>query len=92
MIRSVLVLLHRYVGLATAIFLVVIGLTGSILAYREPISAFISPELYAPPARGPVLSPFELARRVQAAEPRAEISGWPLNLVARQGREFLGET
>ncbi|MGU2438691.1 PepSY domain-containing protein, partial [Pseudomonas aeruginosa] len=37
--RPVLVLLHRYVGLATALFLFLAGLTGSLLAFHHESSA-----------------------------------------------------
>lgn len=85
MIRPILVLLHRYVGLATALFLLIIGLTGSLLAYLDPISAWLSPELYQAPARGAVLSPVELAERARAAEPQARISIYPLDLEEGKG-------
>jgi hypothetical protein len=58
--RGLCVILHRYIGLATALFLVLLGLTGSVLAWREPVSAWLAPEPHEAPARGPVLTP-ELA-------------------------------
>src|SRR5262245_60200913 len=78
--RPVLVLLHRYVGLASALFLFVVGLTGALLAYYHPLSARLSPELHHAPGRGPVLPPAELVARAQAAEPRAKFEGYPLDL------------
>jgi len=83
-----LVFLHRYVGLATAAFLLVIGLTGAMLAYLHPLSALLSPELYKAPGRGAVLSPMQLAERAQAAEPRAQFDGYPLALEAGAGVSF----
>jgi len=85
MIRPILVLLHRYVGLATAVFLLIVGLTGSLLAYLQSLSAWLSPELYEAPARGVVLSPVELADRARAAEPRGVISSYPLKLAKGHG-------
>jgi uncharacterized iron-regulated membrane protein len=85
MIRPILVLLHRYVGLATAVFLLIVGLTGSLLAYLQPISAWLSPELYEAPARGVVLSPVELTERASAAEPRGVIGSYPLKLEVGRG-------
>ena len=35
--RSVYVVLHRYIGLATALFLALAGLTGSVLAFNHEI-------------------------------------------------------
>lgn len=38
--------LHRYLGLTTAIFLVIAGITGSILAYYHELDEWLNPELY----------------------------------------------
>lgn len=40
-----LLLAHRYVGLAIAVFLVVAGLTGSVLVYYHELDAAINPQL-----------------------------------------------
>lgn len=45
--RPVLVLLHRYVGLATALFLFLAGLTGSLLAFHHEIDEWLNPGFYA---------------------------------------------
>jgi uncharacterized iron-regulated membrane protein len=84
-VRRALTLAHRYVGLATAAFLVVAGATGALLAYYGPLSAWLSPELHEAPGRGPVLSPLELHSRAAAAEPRAIIRDYPLDLVEGRG-------
>jgi len=95
--RGLWVVLHRYIGLAIALFLVLLGLTGSVLAFREPISAWLAPDLYLAPARGPVLSPDELAQRIAVADPRATVVFFPLDLKQGKGtsvrvgpREGLG--
>jgi uncharacterized iron-regulated membrane protein len=69
--RGLCVILHRYIGLATALFLVLLGLTGSVLAWREPVSAWLAPELQGAPARGPVLTTDQLAQRAAVADPRS---------------------
>ncbi len=88
LIRPLLVLLHRYVGLATALFLLIVGLTGALLVWLHPLCVLLSPELYEAPARGAVLAPAELAARARAAEPRARFDGWPLHLVEGEGVSF----
>lgn len=45
--------LHRYVGLALSVFLIVSGLTGSLLAYNEDLDAWLNPHVFkssSPPA------------------------------------------
>ncbi|WP_426991989.1 PepSY-associated TM helix domain-containing protein [Methylomonas sp. CM2] len=49
-IRPFWVLVHRYAGLAMTAFLIVVGLTGSLLAFYEELDGLISPHLYAEPA------------------------------------------
>lgn len=65
--RLHVVLIHRYVGLCIALFLVIAALTGSILAFREDIDAWLAPELFVAHsgANASVLDPFVLRERVQ---------------------------
>ncbi|MGD1877731.1 MAG: PepSY-associated TM helix domain-containing protein [Kiloniellaceae bacterium] len=73
MIRGFLVLLHRYLGLATAVFLAVAGLTGSILAFHHEIDAWLNPEFYSAPGEGMPLGLVALAERAQADHPQLDI-------------------
>ena len=45
MIRRVFVFLHRWVGLAMALFLVIEGPTGSLLAFRGDLTRLFDPAL-----------------------------------------------
>lgn len=38
--------LHRYLGLATALFLIVAGITGSVLAYYHELDEWLNPDLF----------------------------------------------
>ncbi|HTZ83182.1 MAG TPA: PepSY-associated TM helix domain-containing protein [Candidatus Acidoferrales bacterium] len=51
-IRHLWLLVHRYVGLAMASFLVLVGLTGSLLAFSIEINHLVSPRFYAKPQPG----------------------------------------
>jgi uncharacterized iron-regulated membrane protein len=65
-LRRALLVVHRYVGLFLSAFLLVAGLTGTLLAFREPLDAALNPELFRPEAKTSapqVLEPFELAAR-----------------------------
>lgn len=81
-VRSALVRLHRWAGLAIALFLVVAGLTGSVLVFREELDAWANPDLFASPARGRVLSPEALKQTVEAADPRVTVVALPLTTAA----------
>lgn len=47
-IRTFWGLLHRYTGLAMTIFLIIIGLTGSLLAFLPELDGAINPQFVAP--------------------------------------------
>ena len=52
MIRRLFVRLHRWTGLLMTGFLVVVGLTGAMLAYKIEIDRQINPQLFAKPKPG----------------------------------------
>lgn len=71
-LRHISLLVHRYVGLAMALFLVVAGLTGSMMAFYPQLDAMLNPELLAAkrPADGrPPLDPFVLREKLLSQLP-----------------------
>ncbi len=79
MTRRLWVLIHRYAGLAMTVFLVIVGLTGSLLAFYHEADGWLNPEFLTVPVReGPMLDPFTLGERAEALEPRARIDYAPL--------------
>jgi uncharacterized iron-regulated membrane protein len=81
MTRHFWVLIHRYAGLTMAFFLIVAGLTGSILAFRGEIEHWLNPEDYkeypVPIQAKPLLDPFELRERALALEPSVQCNSVP---------------
>ena len=51
-IRRIVFNLHLYIGLAAGLFVVLSGLTGSMIVFREEIEALLHPELMEITARG----------------------------------------
>jgi uncharacterized iron-regulated membrane protein len=76
--RAVLVRLHRYVGLALALFLVLAGVTGSAIAFREELDAWLNPDLFRTTGSGEALRPAEIVARVEAGDPRIRVALLPL--------------
>lgn len=68
MVRQIFILVHRWVGLASALFLVIVGLTGSLLAFLPELERLIAPELF-PELHGPALDAAPLIRRAEALTP-----------------------
>jgi uncharacterized iron-regulated membrane protein len=78
--RPVLVRLHRWLGVATALFLFMSGLTGAIIAWDHEIDGMLNPVFFEAKTDGPALPSLELARRVEAADPRIEVTYLPLSV------------
>ncbi|MBM3553848.1 MAG: PepSY domain-containing protein [Alphaproteobacteria bacterium] len=72
MTRALWVWLHRWSGLAMAGFLIVVGLTGSLLAFWLEINHWLTPELYPGERAGIELDAATLARRAEALVPQAQ--------------------
>jgi len=68
-LRRIFVFLHRWVGLFMAGFLIVVGLTGSILAFYNELDRLVTPQLYAFRRDKPKLDLATLAERAEALLP-----------------------
>lgn len=73
-LRAICLLLHRYVGLLLAGFLIMTGVTGSVIAFQDELEAWLNPELFTTTSRGASLSPSQLQARIAAADPRMELN------------------
>jgi len=71
--RALLVLLHRYIGLATALFLMMAGLTGSLLAFNHELDEWLNPGFYEATAKGSALPPGELVDTLQGQHPKLQV-------------------
>ncbi|MFT7774207.1 PepSY-associated TM helix domain-containing protein [Roseateles sp.] len=94
MIRPVLVLVHRWVGLVIAGFLLLAGLTGSLLAWYDELEVAISPQLFrvSLPGEGvPMLDPVLLREQFLARHPGAVMPYLPLHAVPGQSLQFFVE-
>ncbi|PWB81386.1 MAG: hypothetical protein C3F11_15465, partial [Methylocystaceae bacterium] len=70
MIRSFFLFLHRWIGLAMTAFLVVVALSGSLLAFNTELERVFAPRLFAEPRPGQTpLDLATLAERAQAIAP-----------------------
>ncbi|MBG0801773.1 PepSY domain-containing protein [Methylocystis sp. H4A] len=70
--RALLVWLHRWAGLAMAGFLIVVGLTGCLLAFWLEINQWLTPELYPGSRAGIELDAATLVRRAETLVPGAQ--------------------
>jgi len=78
--RKVIVKLHMIGGLVGAVFLLVLGLTGSIMAFEDEIDHVTSPRLFRVTPSGTPLGLTELGTRVLAANPGRRITGYGMGV------------
>lgn len=74
MTRHFWVLVHRYAGLYMAFFLIVAGLTGSIMAFTPEINDWANPPIKVTEQAGSGLDEFTLRERALALVPQATIN------------------
>lgn len=60
-------LIHRWLGIVLGLWFALVGLTGAILVYEEPIDAWLNPDLFTGSTRGAQLSPGEIVARAREA-------------------------
>ncbi|HEY8066373.1 MAG TPA: PepSY-associated TM helix domain-containing protein [Methylosinus sp.] len=67
--RNFWLFLHRWTGLLMAGFLIVVGATGSLLAFMPELNRLLAPQIYPGPREGKELALGALARRAETLAP-----------------------
>jgi uncharacterized iron-regulated membrane protein len=80
MTRQFWVLLHRYAGLFMAFFLIIIGLTGSIIVFNQELYKWFDPPPKVTPQITPMLDAYALRERAQALVPHGAVNNLTLYL------------
>lgn len=78
--RHFWVLFHRYAGLFMALFLVIIGLTGSIIVFNPELYMWFDPPPKVTPQAGPMLDAYTLRERAQDLVPHGMINNLTFNI------------
>jgi uncharacterized iron-regulated membrane protein len=78
--RALMVLLHRWFGLAVALFLFIAGLTGAVISWDHELDEWLNPKLYQSQTAGTPIPSLELATRIEAADPRVRVTYLPLSV------------
>ena len=74
MTRHFWVLFHRYAGLFMAFFLIIIGLTGSIIVFNQELNDWLNPPPIVTPQTTPTLDANTLRERAQALVPHGRVN------------------
>jgi uncharacterized iron-regulated membrane protein len=72
-LRSVILKIHLFLGLFGALFLVILGLTGGIMAFEGDIPHWLHPDLWYVNPSGPPMPENDLISMVQHQYPRARV-------------------
>ncbi|MBJ7413409.1 MAG: PepSY domain-containing protein, partial [Phenylobacterium sp.] len=78
--RGALVVLHRWLGLGVAGFLLIAGLTGAIISWDHEIDEWLNPALFDARTPGESRAPLELAAAAERADPRLQVTFLPLTV------------
>ena len=76
-LRPLLVLLHRWFGLAVALFLFISGLTGAVISWDHELDAWLNPQLFHAASgteHAHARTGLELASQVEAQDPRVRVN------------------
>ena len=79
-VRSLLSVAHRWAGLAIAAFLFVSGVTGAVVSWDHELDDLLNPHLMNAVTRGPARPSLDLAREIEARDPRIVVTDIPLVL------------
>ncbi|UZE49414.1 PepSY-associated TM helix domain-containing protein [Rhodopseudomonas sp. P2A-2r] len=79
-VKAALLQVHSVIGLAVALVLSVIGLTGATMSFEDEIGAFMNADIMKVEARGaPMLTPDALVARLQATQDLGKVSAVTLS-------------
>ena len=76
--RAFSLILHRWLGLITALFLFVSGISGAVISWDHELDDWLNPHLTAAPGIGPAMPALDLARQVEARYPEVRVTSLPL--------------
>jgi uncharacterized iron-regulated membrane protein len=78
-LRPLMTFVHRWVGLFMAGFLFVSGVTGAVISWDHELDDLLNPHLmFAQSKGGAALPALDLARQIQARDPRVNVTYLPL--------------
>lgn len=86
--RSIFILLHRYVGLLIALFLVLSGLTGAVISWDHELDDLLNPHLMDAKSTGVAISPIELAKQIEARYPEVRVTYLPIEIEPGESFRF----
>ncbi len=87
--REFWTVVHRWLGLTVALFLIVAGATGAVISWDHEIDEWLNADIMHTPGRGALQDPLTLAAAVEASDARVEVSYMTLALEEGHAASFL---
>lgn len=87
--RAFWTVVHRWIGLSIALFLIVAGLTGAVISWDHELDEWLNVDIMQTPGRGTLQHPNDLAAVVERADPRVSVSYMTLGLEEGHAASFL---
>jgi uncharacterized iron-regulated membrane protein len=87
-VRQLWLSIHRYAGLTMAAFLIVAGVTGSVIAFSRELDAWLNRDLFTIVSHGEPLPSTELIARVERSDPRMRVIAVPLQIEPGKSAAF----
>lgn len=76
--RAYCLILHRWFGLITALFLFITGITGAVISWDHELDDWLNTHLTTTRTTGEPISSLELAKRLEARYPDVRVTAVPL--------------
>lgn len=86
--RTIFTLLHRYVGLLIAVFLIFSGLTGAVISWDHELDGWLNPHLMEARSTGTALSSVEIAQQIEARYPEVRVTNLPVSIEPGESFRF----
>jgi len=86
--RSICTLLHRYVGLLIAVFLILSGLTGAVISWDHELDDWLNPHLMNARSAGASISPIEIAKQIEVRYPEVRVTYLPIGIEPGESFRF----
>lgn len=80
------VVIHRWLGLTTAAFLFLTGITGAVIAWDHEIDEWLNADLMSARTPGPMRDPLQLAREIEDRYPQVQVTS--IALAAEPGHSL----
>ena len=77
--RSLFVVLHRWIGLSIALFLIISGLTGAIISWDHELDEWLNSHLVSANTEGVPLPVLDIVNQVEARYPTMQVTYTPLS-------------